>query len=188
MEEKVFYFGDRINYFEPSDDILHNFIFDTCAINDIIKSQESIAKVIELAKLGNNYYITDVEYRELKGIIDRNGKSGIVKEEVQKKNEPVLRFLKEHNFKRVSCIAALLPNFWILDGSFRLFDEASILAPMVNDIHNNNLRHMKDAINAEAAIYNNCILVTSDDRLNKKVNKYFAGRSITTKEFLTKKI
>ena len=183
-KEKIVTFGNRINYYIPSDDIEHNFLFDTCAINEIMKHSD-VVEVLKKTK-EYNYYISDAQMRELNGIVDRKEMKMTIDENVRKSNENTFEFIKNINCKRVSCVALLLENFWILDGSFRAIDEKSSTYPMFNEIHNNNLHHIKDAVIAEATIYNNCTLVTNDSRLNKKVNKYFTGRSLMYEDFVSK--
>ena len=102
---------------------------------------------------------------------------------VKKENEKVFKFINEIDCKRVSSLPLLLENYWILDGSFRLISEKAETYPMFSEIHNDNIHHLKDAVIAEAAIHNNCTLVTNDKRLNKKVNSHFASRSMLCEEF-----
>lgn len=119
------------------------------------------------------------------GISDRNQNVTIDYEKINKKNKPVFEFLEYCNFKRVSCIATLMQNYTLLDGSFRILDEKSDRYEIFEEVYKNNIHNIKDAIIAEAAIYNNCILVTKDSRLNKKVNKHFIRRSILIDDFLS---
>lgn len=58
-KEKEIFFGETINYYIPSNDINHNYIFDTCAINEIMKSEKYKSDVKAFKENGNNYYITD---------------------------------------------------------------------------------------------------------------------------------
>ena len=55
-KEKIVTFGNRINYYIPSDDIEHNFLFDTCAINEIMKHSD-VVEVLKKTK-EYNYYIS----------------------------------------------------------------------------------------------------------------------------------
>lgn len=183
-KEEVVMLEDKINYYVPSDDIQHNLLLDTCAINEIVKSTDVICAIKELKNKGFIYYISDVQMRELSGIIDRKEMKMTVDETIKESNKSILSFLKDIDCKRVSCVALLLEEFWVLDGSFRLIDENSSTYTMFKEIHNNNIHHIKDAVIAEAAIYNNCTLITKDRRLNKKVNQYFSGRSILCKNFI----
>lgn len=158
-------------------------LFDTCAINKIMKSEEFMKKVKKIKELGFNYYIPDAMMRELQGVVDRKNGGMQIDDNIRKENEKVFEFIKEINGKRVSSVALLLENYWKLDGSFRLINEKADTFDMFKEIHNGNIHHLKDAVIVEAAIYNNCILVTSDKRLNKKVNHYFNNRSMLCEEF-----
>lgn len=182
MEEKIVRDG-RVIYYIPDKNIEHNILFDTCAINKIMKSEEFMDKVKKMKELGFNYYIPDALMRELKGVVDRKAGGMQVYDNVKEENESVFDFIKEINGKRVSSLALLLKNYWILDGSFRSIDEKAEAYPMFSEIHNDNIHHLKDAVIAEAAIHNNCTLVTNDKRLNKKVNSHFANRSMLCEEF-----
>lgn len=173
----------KVIYYIPDNNVDHNILFDTCAINKIMKSEEFMKKVKKMKELGFNYYIPDALMRELKGVVDRKAGGMQVYDNVKEENERVFDFINEINGKRVSSLALLLQNYWILDGSFRTIDKSDDAYAMFNEIHHNNIHHLKDAVIAEAAIHNNCTLVTNDKRLNKKVNSHFASRSMLCEEF-----
>lgn len=185
-KEEVVMLEDKVNYYIPSSDIEHNFLLDTCALNRIVESNDIIDAIKKSKIKGYNYYISDVQMRELYGVIDKKVVDESISTSIKESNEKIFKFIEEINCKRVSCVALLLKNFWKLDGSFRLIDENAETYPMIKDIHNNNIIHIKDAVIAEAAVYNNCTLVTKDSRLNKKVNNYFNGRSLWYDDFTNK--
>ena len=98
------------------------------------------------------------------------------------------------NIKRVSSLASLMLNHWILDGTYRCFDDKSAVGKMTKKIFNSNekLREKHpfaqhyDAMTAEAAIYNHCYLVTDDSKLKRLVVEDFPSRAITTAELIEK--
>ncbi|MCL2566309.1 MAG: hypothetical protein FWE24_10990 [Defluviitaleaceae bacterium] len=55
---------------------------------------------------------------------------------------------------------------------------------MYIDIYNYKAKYINDSIIAEAAIRCHCTLITSDDRLFKKVNKHFPGKVISLSDYL----
>lgn len=171
----------------PKADYSLNYMLDTCALNSIADSKEHTKLIGNSILYGYRYYKTDVQERELNGVPDRTleyEKADAWK--LTDRAKIAKTVLVEIKAERVSCVAAFLHNFFVLDGSMRLCPDEGTgpIANMMQEIHNQNIHHMRDAMIAESAIYNNCILVTADKRLYKKVKKYFPQNVINYYDFI----
>ena len=102
--------------------------------------------------------------------------------------------MKRLKVKRVPSIGRLMPNHWSLDGTYRILDDKSDISEMAEDIFQWNEKKREkqpffqhyDAMSAEAAIHNNCVLISDDDDLRFLVNKHFPQRAIQTCELVEK--
>ena len=178
-----------IEFTIPDKNNKHNFVFDTYVIEKELVNDSSVVKKCQnKIKNGYHYYITNAQINEIHGRPVRKYKLEEYPEWTPSSNiQEVQKVIDVLCIERVSCVATNLPNFDILDGSFREFLDFSPEEPisvMLYEIYNNNLKHLLDAVIAEAAIHNNCLLVSTDIRPIKIVNKYFPERAFLYNDFL----
>ena len=168
----------------PNKDNKDNYVFDTNVLEVLAKDVELIKRCTYFIKKGHCYYITDVQGREIVGVPDRTG--DYRNNEAWRRPESadaMLSLIELLEIKTISCIASLRLNFWILDGSMRVLESAGVCAKMFDSIHNSNKRYISDAQIAEAAIYHDCLLLTNDRRLQKKVTDFFPGRAFSLVDY-----
>ena len=166
----------------PQGNGFQNYVWDTQALNQLASDDDMIILCKSAYDVGHRYYITTVQERELVGVPDRTMKynSSSAWRNPQGQTFEVMKSLC---FCRISCIALLYLNFWLLDGSMRILEDSGPRIDMFNEIYNNNNHHKRDATIAEATVYHNCFLISNDKRLRNKTNKYFPGTAITYKEY-----
>ena len=171
-----------MEYCNPDKNGFQNYVWDTQSLNQLAEDDEMIERCKQAICLGHRYYITTVQERELMGVPDR--KMNYEDPSAwSKPKEQTFKVMDSLNFLRLSCVALLYPNFWVLDGSMRILETSGPRIDMFNEIYNNNNRHKRDATIAEATIFHGCTIITNDDRLKKKINIYFPGRAITYAEY-----
>jgi len=166
-----------------------NYLFDTCAISKIAGDDNHTKRLIDSLSHGFRYYKTDCQDRELRGVPDRSLRYW--DESAWKSCEEMnkaLNLLDKVKAERVSCIATLLHNFTILDGSMREPPSkgSGLLSDMVDEIIKGNYKNIRDAVTAEAAVHNNCRLITSDQRMYRIVNRHFPKNIYKYNEFISK--
>ena len=166
-----------------------NYMLDTCTINRLADSEENTKLLFHSIQYGYRYYKTDVQDRELIGIPDRTleyEKAEAWKTSARAKI--AIGILDGINAERIPCVATPLRNFWLLDGSMRLWPDKGTgrVADMMDEIFNGNIHHMRDAVIAEATVFSNCILITADKRLYKKLKNYYPENVINYCDFLSK--
>lgn len=171
-----------MDFVEPSGNGFQNYVWDTQSLNLLATDNEMIECCKRAYIVGHRYYITLVQVRELAGWPDRKMNYDDPNAWGTRQDE-TFRIMETLDFHRLSCVAVLYPGFTILDGSMRLLGDSGLRMDMFYDIYNNNNHHKRDAIIAEAVVYHGCTLVTNDERLRKKVNKYFPGTAITYAEY-----
>ena len=157
--------GVKMDCIKPNGNGFQNYVWDTQSLNLLASDDEMIALCKNAYNAGHRYHITTVQERELAGIPDRTGKYDSPSSwgTSQKHTFEVMESLY---FCRISCVALLYLNFWLLDGSMRLLEDSGPRIDMFNEIYNNNNHHKRDATIAEAA-----------------TNKYFPGTAITYNEY-----
>ena len=174
---------------EPNKDNKFNFAFDTNILEVKLSTNSGIVKKCQ-SRLsdGYRYFVSAVQPRELEGCPDRKGTyNDLLTWHPSKNQEEIKSIIQALNIKRISCVSILRQDFICLDGTFRYMYEASSadpLAKMFFQICDYNERYINDAVIAEAAIYNDCNLVSADGRLIKIVKKYFPGRAFLYDEFI----
>ena len=178
-----------LNFTTPDDKNKYNFVFDTYVLEKKLASDSDVVEKCQYKlKYDYRYYISDVQINEVLGRPVRKYKHEDQPIWTPSKNiDKVQRVVDALCIERISCVAANLPNFTFLDGSFREYPDYSASEPitaMLFEIHNKNLKHLMDAIIAEAAIYNKCYLVSTDIRAIGIVNKYFPDNAFHYDEFI----
>lgn len=181
----------------PDTSCKYNFLLDTTVFNRLAEHSDWLSILEKSLALGFHYYKTVNQDYELSGrgakTYDRNCIPHVDISESFKTKMPLFDEVKERlNLKRLSSIASLMRNHWIVDGSYRLLDDTSEIGVMTDEIFqfNEKLRAKKpfaqhyDAMSAEAAMYHNCFLVSDDDDLRDIVNKYFPQRAIPTQDLI----
>ena len=171
-----------MDFMEPNENEFQNYVWDTQALNLLATDNEMIEGCKRAYTVGHRYYITMVQVRELAGWPDRKMNYTDPNAWSQRQDQ-TFEILEALDFRRLSCVALLYPGFWILDGSMRILEDSGQRIDMFYEIYNNNNRHKRDATIAEAVVYHGCILITNDDRLRRKVNKYFPGTATTYEEY-----
>lgn len=166
----------------PNSVILANFVWDTCALNELVKDTEAIKWCKIAIEAGHRYYITTVQERELAGVPDRKLTYGDASTWGNPQTK-IFSILDTLSFCRISCITTLYPEFWLLDGSMRILEGSGKRLEMYNAIYNNNNHHKRDAIIAEATVYHGCKLISKDGRFMRKVNSFFPNTAITYDEY-----
>ena len=181
----------------PNPDCSFNFLLDTTAFNRLAEHEEWLLLFEHSLAKGFHYYKTANQDYELIGqgaktydadCIPRPITSESFKEKIPAFNNIKMRL----QIKRVSSMASFMRNHWILDGTYHLVDNKSAIGTMTQEIldANQKLREKHpfaqhyDAMTAEAAIYNHCILVTDDRKLRNIVNKFFPQRAVQTKDIV----
>lgn len=167
----------------------HNYMLDSCTIARIVDEGDSNI-IVRSRNFGYRYYITDVQVRELSGhgaetyYID--GLKNALKnptEWLNKRNRYPIA-LEKLLIERVSHIAtsSAFAAQWVLDGTVRILDTNSKSGMLYMNIRSlnatDNKKHEYDAIIAEAAMENNCILVTGDKQLLSEVCKLYPNKAI----------
>lgn len=166
----------------------NNILLDTCVYDKRLCGNDTdIDKLKSAMDYGFQYFKTDVQEREISGVPDR--KRTYDKPWETNPNAPaIMKIMKYLDVKKVSCYAhPMYLYFVILDGTFRVMEDENSTDPRVKmfyEIYNHNKNHLRDAIIAEASIYNNCKLVSTDGRLIRKVNKFFEGSAIHYDDFI----
>ena len=182
---------------EPNPDCQFNYLLDTAAVNRFAEHRDWIDIAEKSLELGFHYYKTANQDYELAGhgarTYDIHGVSHIkITDSFKKKMLLFDEILKRLNIMRVSSIGSLMPNHWALDGTYRVLNKNSNIDLMAEEIFQfNEKKRVKnpfyqhyDAMSAEAAIYNNCILVSDDNDLISIVNKHFPKKAIKTCELI----
>ena len=172
----------------PDTNISHNILFDSCVYDKrLVNNPEDVEILKKLTHRGYCYFYTHVQERETSGMPDRklNYKEPWVVNPNLKKIENIFKHLE---VKRVSCYGHVMYQyFFLLDGTYRLIEGKENPEPRVQMFHaifNDNLNHLRDAIIAEAAIYNNCTFVSVDKRPVNIVNQYFPKRALLYEDFI----
>lgn len=156
-------------------------MFDTSAINKIIDNNHSVEHITQyLLKNKISVVYCDINMREFNRVKENNLEYKEIPDEKSQKCKEILSYFKA---EKVSAIGALLNHYWRLDGTFRFLENDSDIGRMFLEIHNKNIRHIKDAIIAESAIFNSSRLITNDKRQNRIINKYFPSCSIMYETF-----
>ena len=176
-----------IDWVEPDENNNYNFLFDTCALIHLSKNLCVAEKMKEKLKDNYRYYICTVQNGEISGVpfkkLEKYFSSNWVRHQ---DHDTITDIAKILEIRRVSCVALPFHDFCVLDGSFREFIDYSSepKSAMFYEIWNMNWKHIMDAIIGEAAIYNNCYLISTDGRLINTVNKHFDGRAMEYKDFI----
>lgn len=174
----------------PSENNKNNIIFDSCVYDKrLLGNSEDIEKLLLAKNIGYAYFKTEVQEREIWGVPDRT--LAYKEPWTPNPNAPrIMKILDELDVMRVSCYGhPVYFAYTILDGTYRVMDSENSLEPRVQmfyEIYNNNKRHLRDAIIAEACIYNHCKLVSIDTRLIGKVNKYYENTAFHFDDFIKK--
>lgn len=178
--------NDISDCYIPDETNKHNYVIDTCVFDKKLATDEnSVAHFCSMIPKGYCYFYTTAQQREIKGIQDRKGDYTALSPSGNM--QKILDVIEALSVKRISCCTVFYPDFMLLDGTFRFLEETGENATryaMTMAIDNNNNNHRKDAIIAEATIYNKCKLITTDRRLLNKVNHYFPGCAVHFDEFI----
>ena len=172
----------------PDKNNTNNILFDSCIYDKRLYNNLTDIDTLKSARRkGYLYFTTHVQEREICGVPDRN--YAYDKPWTPNPNaKEIMEIFNELDVKRVSCLANIgYQYFTLLDGTYRLIEDENCndeRVIMFYDIYNHNKRHLRDAIIAEAAIYNNCNLISVDKRLIRKVNRHFENRAINYDEFI----
>ena len=165
-----------------------NYVFDTCVYDKkLCKHKHFIDLCKQSIDIGYQYFISDIQYREMAGIQDRTGdySSNCTPSSHVEKMHEVCKILE---IKTISCLGNIgYLNLVILDDSSRIIpskDDPSLLTQMFYSIDNGNNNHRRDAIIAESSIHNGCTLITADKRLYNKVTKFFPDKVLYFDEFI----
>lgn len=181
-------FGVLEDCYIPDTNISHNILFDSCVYDKrLLHNSKDIQKLKKMINIGFSYYYTIVQEREIIGVPDRKLKYN----ELWSPNPNAAReleILKSIEAKRISCYGHVMySDFVILDGTYRPIESKNNpekRVQMFYSIFNDNLNHLRDAIIAEAAIYNNCTFVSADKRPVNIVNQYFPKRALLYDNFI----
>lgn len=165
----------------------NNIILDSCVYDKrLLNNNNDINKLKKATNNGYAFYITEIQNRELCGVPDRTYKYNDW--EPNPNIEKLKSIIDELCVKRVSCYGNVGYQYMVLlDGTYRVIEDESSndeRVKMFYDIFNHNNHHLRDAIIAEAAIYNNCVLVSIDGRLIRKVNSHFENKAMNYDEFI----
>ena len=182
---------------EPDRNCKFNYLLDTTAFNRLAEYGDWLELAEKSLALGFHYYKTANQDYELSGrgakTYDKNCIPHVNLSESFKAKMPIFDNIKDRlKIKRVSSIASLMTNHWVLDGTYRLFDDKTRVGQMTKEIleFDEKIRQKKpfaqhyDAMSAEAAMYHDCYLVSDDRNLRNMVNKYFPGKAMQTKELI----
>lgn len=123
-------------------------MFDT---NSFDKMQTELDKLL-LCTDKIEYYVTDIQIKELVSIPDKNITTRI---------------------NNVLCLFDLRPQTVHTSFSYKNLRFSKLCfstGSYVDEITNGNINHANDALIADAAIRENCILITNDIKLTKKMN------------------
>lgn len=153
------------------------FMFDTSALNQIVNDSYDEMQIYQSKFKGFEYYFSEIQVSESIGNIKKERKN--INNDFVSKNDAeltanLLRIVSKLQTKYVGQIAT--PRRWVLDGTYTLLKEDTncTAIEMFEDILNDNdYQYYNDAMIALLSVTNNCILVTNDKRLFKKVIKYF---------------
>ena len=171
-------------------DISLKFMLDTTAYNKLYDNPLNIELAIKSLEYGFSYYNTEPQTWELKGfgakVYDENCNPVYYNHNISLPNFEIID--EKLKIKYVSCGVNLMRYHTVLDGSAHSIDFNTKEGKMFEEIleYNSKLRKKRpfaqhyDAFIAEAAIHNNCILVTDDGALLEFVNRHFCDRAITT--------
>ena len=175
----------------------HNYLLDTTAFNRFAEHKNWLEIAKKSLTLGFRYYKTVNQDYELHGrgakTYTANGISNRPISEQFKQKMLIFDEIQEQlEIQKVSSIATMMRNHWVLDGTYRMIDSGSIEGIIADKIFNFNEELRKkypfaqhyDAMTAEAAIYNHYILVTDDSDLRTMVNESLPSGAITTKELV----
>lgn len=171
-------------------DISLKFMLDTTAYNKLYDNPLYFELSIKSLGYGFSYYNTEPQTWELKGfgakVYDENCNPVYYNHNISLPNFEIID--EKLKIKYVSCGVNLMRYHTVLDGSAHSIDFNTKEGKMFEEIleYNSKLRKKRpfaqhyDAFIAEAAIHNNCILVTDDGALLEFVNRHFCDRAITT--------
>ena len=182
----------------PSASNLHNYMLDTCAVNAIVKNISDLDLLKLTTAIGYKYYATDVQFWELHGFGAKTFYHDYFAAE-QYKSTKRLQWLNQKrplfaqvfeslSVQRVSYIVTSgATSNWTLGDNVRFFDDSKMSSILFSNLYKmttNSKAYQHDAIIAESAMENNCILVTTDGELITEVEKLFPGRAISYNDFL----
>ena len=182
---------------EPNPNCKFNYLLDTAAFNRFAEHREWIDLAEKSLELGFHYYKTANQDYELSGrgakTYDANCVPHVkITDSFREKMLIFDEVLKRLKVKRLSSIASLMTNHWVLDGTHRVLDDKSKVGQMTKEILQFDektkiekpfVQHY-DAMSAEAAMYHGCVLVSDDKKLRDMVNKYFPQKAIQTKALI----
>ena len=114
---------------------------------------------------------------------------------IEEKRPLFAEILKQLSVQRVSSVASNMPNHTILDGTFRELESSGGSTELLFNILNLMEKHPTwktnkpfayhyDAMIAEAAMENNCTLITEDSDLYNEVNRLFPKKAIKYADFI----
>lgn len=189
---------DIENFAVPNAENPYNYLLDTTVFNRFAENESWLEIAIRSLSFDFCYYKTANQDYELSGQGAKTYDANCVShphlsEKFLQKIPVFMKIEKQLYVKRVSSMASLMTNHWVLDGTYHIYDDksgAGILTKKILEF-NEKLRKKHpfaqhyDAMTAEAAIYNHCILVTDDEDLRNLVNEDFPQRAISTEELIT---
>mgnify|MGYP000378087214 FL=1 len=182
---------------EPNPNCPYNYLLDSVAFNRLAEHRDWITLAEKSLELGFHYYKTANQDYELSGCgaktYDANCVPHVkITDSFRAKMLIFDEVMERLKVKRLSSIASLMANHWVLDGTYRLLDDKSRVGEMTKEIlqFDEKTRAEKpfaqhyDAMSAEAAMYHGCYLVSDDKDLRNMVNKYFPQKAIRTKDLI----
>ena len=185
------------NFEEPDPNCLFNYLLDTTAFNRFADHRDWLDIAEKSLELGFHYYKTANQDYELSGRGAKTYDANCVPhtkitDSFRTKMLIFDEVMDRLKVKRLSSIASLMTNHWILDGTYRLLDDKSRVGEMTKEIlqFDEKTRAEKpfaqhyDAMSAEPAMYHGCYLVSDDKALRSMVNKYFPQKALRTKDLI----
>lgn len=174
--------------YTPNTEHQHNYLLDSCVFDKrLSNSDDDVNLLIEATKQGYEFYVTELQSREIHGVPDRK-RTYNVKWEQPENAARIEEIFELLNVKRVSCYGNPCQAWLVvLDGTYRAIESCDSNEPRVQmfyEIYNDNTRHLNDAVIAESAIYNGCTFISTDKRVIRIVNKYFQNRAIHYDDFI----
>ena len=170
----------------------NNYMLDTVAYNRLLENSEWLDLAVTSLEYGYSYYKTSTQDFELHGlgakVYDENCNPIHYKKDTVLPNFQIVD--EKLKVEYVSCGASLMKYHTLLDESAYPIDADTLEGKMFQKILTLDSKTRKkrpfaqhhDALIAESAMHNNCILITNDGALKDTVNDYFPNRAITITE------
>lgn len=174
-------FGDC---YEPDKYHLHNYMFDTTAINKLVERPDDIELLMKASEeLGYEYFRCRIQDGEIIGMKS----DGSFHKDFSRDSEKSIKMretIKTLSIRKIPCLAAFVQRGITLNGTSYLADSSGKRLEVFERVFSANSENIEDAIIVESGIHHNCIIVSNDKAMCDNTRAIFPGKAIWYKRFI----